>query len=92
MGTVTQTRQQHEPLRQLTAREPRMTTRGDTDEIIMRRETTTVERRHVCGYRAEQRDGLLIHEAAALFSVSFFGCDNPNNYPPTHDSEPAAVG
>ena len=58
----------------------------------MRRETTTVERRHVCGYRAVQRHGLLIHEVTALFPVIFFGCDNPDNHPPTRDSEPAAVG
>lgn len=89
MGTVTQTRQQHEPLRQLTALEPQMATRGDTDETIVRRQTTTVERCHVYGHRAVQRDGLLIHKAATLFPVIFFGCDN---HPPTHDSEPAAVG
>lgn len=42
----------------------------------------------VCGYRAVWRDGFFVHEAAALFTVIIFGCDNPAIQPSTHDSQP----
>ena len=62
------------------------------DHTTPARLSTDLERCEVCGYRAVLRDGLFVHEAAALFPVIFFGCDNPDNHPPTRDSEPAAVG
>jgi hypothetical protein len=67
MNTVTQAKQRHEPPAQPTALEPQKTSRGDAaDEATERRETILWERCPVCGYRAIPRDGLLIHEAAAL--------------------------
>ena len=68
------------------------TSRGDAaDEATKRRETITWERCPVCGYRAIPRDGLLIHEVAALFHVILFNCDNPADHPLTDDSEPMAA-
>jgi hypothetical protein len=50
-----------------------MTARGDADEAIVCREMTTGERCQVCGYRAVQRDGLLIHEATISVKSSLVG-------------------
>ena len=30
-----------------------------------------------CGYRAQWRDGVLVHEGAAFFAVIMYGCDQP---------------
>jgi hypothetical protein len=54
---------------------------GDANEVTTRRKTIPWERCPVCGYRAIPRDGLLIHEAAALFPVALLDCDNPANHP-----------
>lgn len=80
MGTVTQTRQRHEACRQPPALESPTTARGDTARIE-HRDTPTGQYCPVCGYWAVLRDGLLIHEVAALFPVILFDCDNPNNHP-----------
>ena len=58
------------------------------DHTMRARLPADLERCQVCGYRAVLRDGIFIHEAAALFPVTFFDCDNPRNHPFAHDSEP----
>lgn len=81
MITATQAKPRHQPLTQPTALEPQKTSRGGADEATKRQETIPWERCPVCGYRAVPRDGALVHEVAALFSVVFLNCDNPANHP-----------
>lgn len=33
-----------------------------------------------CGYQAQWRDGVLVHEAAAFFAVIRYGCDQPGQH------------
>lgn len=40
-----------------------------------------MQRCPACNYRVIPRQGLLIHEAAALFAVILYGCDDPANHP-----------
>ncbi len=58
------------------------------DNTTRARLPTDLARCRVCGYRAVLHDGLFIHETAALFTVLILGCNNPDPYPFTHDSQP----
>jgi hypothetical protein len=80
MNTATQAKQRHQPPAQPkpTALEPQKTSRGNADDATTRQATIPWQRCPVCGYRAIPRDGLLIHEAAALFPVTLLNCDNPS--------------